>query len=84
VVSPESGFSAGTLASALAAGDPPIIVRDHEIERGHLFLDPCNLHPGEAEIVSKKIVETLTTSNAARFQASDRRIGIKRLRNWPD
>ncbi len=84
VVSPESGFSAGTLASALAAGDPPIIVRDHEIERGHLFLDPCNLHPGEAEIVSKKIVETLTTSNAARFQASDRRIGIKRLRSWPD
>ena len=65
-VGPESGFTAASLAAALAAGDPPVIVRGHEAERGHFFLDPCNLHPGEADIVATRIVEVLR-SNRARF-----------------
>jgi D-glucosaminate-6-phosphate ammonia-lyase len=83
-VLPESGFTASSLAAALAAGDPPVIVRDHETERGHLFLDPCNLHPGEAEIVAGRLTATLKASNAARFEEAKRRNARDKLLSWPD
>ena len=83
-VLPDSGFTAASLAFALAQSNPPIIVRDHEVERGHFYLDPCNLHPGESEIVANKLVEILTSSNEARFYKSDRGDGLKRLMSWPD
>jgi L-seryl-tRNA(Ser) seleniumtransferase len=67
VVQPASGFTAASLAAALARGTPPVIVRDHEVERGHFYLDPCNLHRGEAEIVARRLIDVLRTSNAARF-----------------
>jgi D-glucosaminate-6-phosphate ammonia-lyase len=82
-VHPKSGFNAAGLASALAAGDPPIVVRDHETERGHFFLDPCNLHPGEADIVAQKLVATLRSSNTARFAETSRN-SLKALLTWPD
>jgi seryl-tRNA(Sec) selenium transferase len=63
VHSAQSGTTAWGLAAALAAGDPPIIVRDHEVEHGYFYLDPCNLHPGEAQIVAEKI---RTTADAIR------------------
>jgi len=81
-VLPESGFTARSLAAALAAGDPPVIVRDHETERGHFYLDPCNLHPGEAETVAGRLVATLKASNAARFEEA--RKGTDQLLRWPD
>ena len=68
----------------MAAGDPPVIVRDHETERGHFFLDPCNLHPGEAEIVAGRLANTLRSSNAARFAEAGKERGFKSLLNWPD
>ena len=68
-VGQESGFSAAGLAAALAAGDPPVIVRNHEVERGHFFLDPCNLHPGEAEIVARQLSHVIRSSNSSRFAA---------------
>ena len=83
-VLPDSGFTAASLAFALAQSNPPIIVRDHEVERGHFYLDPCNLHPGESEIVANKLVEILTSSNEARFYKSDRGDSLKRLMSWPD
>lgn len=83
-VHPDSGFSAASLAAALAAGDPPVIVRDHETERGHFYLDPCNLHPGEAEIVAGRLSGTLRSSNAARFTEAARGHGLKALLTWPD
>jgi L-seryl-tRNA(Ser) seleniumtransferase len=83
-VLPESGFTAAGLAAALAAGDPPVIVRDHETERGHFFLDPCNLHPGEAEVVAGRLVATLKSSNAARFQEAGRKAVREKLMSWPD
>ena len=45
----EARITAWDLADALAAGDPPVIVRDHEVELGFFFLDPCNLHPGRGD-----------------------------------
>jgi D-glucosaminate-6-phosphate ammonia-lyase len=71
-------------AFALAAGDPPVMVRNHETERGRFFLDPCNLHPGEAEVVARRLVETIRGSNEARFETGDRNGGVARLLRWPD
>ncbi|MBM6593600.1 aminotransferase class V-fold PLP-dependent enzyme [Microvirga pudoricolor] len=83
-VLPESGFTATSLAAALAAGDPPVIVRDHEKERGHFYLDPCNLHPGEAEIVAARLETTLKASNTARFQEAGRSSAREKILSWPD
>ena len=74
------------LAAALAAGEPPIILRDHEVEHGHFYLDPCNLHPGEAEVVAAQIA---TVALAIRGKPSPdltamRRRQYKALLAWPD
>lgn len=59
-IDPEAArITAWDLASALARGDRPVIVRDHEAEHGYFFLDPCNLHPGEERIVAERLVEEL-------------------------
>jgi L-seryl-tRNA(Ser) seleniumtransferase len=83
-VLPESGFTASGLAAALAAGDPPVIVRDHETQRGHFFLDPCNLHPGEADIVAGRLLATIKASNTARFREASRGNMREKLLRWPD
>jgi L-seryl-tRNA(Ser) seleniumtransferase len=59
-VDPEgANITAWDLADRLAAGDPPLIVRDHEVEHGYFFLDPCNLHPEEEFTVARRIAEEL-------------------------
>jgi L-seryl-tRNA(Ser) seleniumtransferase len=89
-VDPEvARITAWGLADALAAGDPPVIVRDHEVEHGFFDLDPCNLHPGEAEIVADRVVEALkTVRNRERTtppSAAERRARrFERLLRWPD
>ncbi|MDX8504537.1 aminotransferase class V-fold PLP-dependent enzyme [Mesorhizobium captivum] len=83
-VRPESRFTAAGLASALAAGSPPVIVRNHEVERGHFFLDPCNLHPGEAEIVVEQLRAVLTAKERpADAMKAARKDSAGALR-WPD
>jgi L-seryl-tRNA(Ser) seleniumtransferase len=59
------GMTAWELADALAAGDPPVIVRAHEVEHGFFQLDPCNLHDGEAEIVLGRLRAELAWARAA-------------------
>jgi L-seryl-tRNA(Ser) seleniumtransferase len=51
-------LAAWDLADRLAAGEPPVIVRDHEVEHGYFLLDPCNLHPGQELTVAER-VETI-------------------------
>ncbi len=58
-VLPASRWTARTLADALAAGDPPVMVRDYQTDLGHIDLDPCNLHPGEAEKVAQQLATVL-------------------------
>jgi L-seryl-tRNA(Ser) seleniumtransferase len=59
-VDPEAAnITAWDLADRLAAGDPPVIVRDHEVEHGYFFLDPCNLHPDEEFTVARRMTEEL-------------------------
>ncbi len=55
----DARISAWDLADRLAAGDPPVIVRDHEVEHGYFYLDPCNLHPGEEHKVAERLTEEL-------------------------
>lgn len=89
-VDPElARITAWDLASALARGDQPVVVRDHEAEHGHFFLDPCNLHPGQENVVASRLVEELEraqrsneiihTPLAERWLAQEAAI-----LNWPD
>ena len=55
----EARITAWDIADRLAAGDPPVIVRDHEVEHGHFYLDPCNLHPDEEFTVAVRLEEEL-------------------------
>ena len=72
-----------------SAGDPPVIVRDHEVEHGFFYLDPCNLHPGEAEIVADRVVKELERarkrSQVQTISAAERQARrFERLLRWPD
>lgn len=58
-------ITAWGFAAAMAAGEPAIIVRDHEAEHNYLFLDPCNLHEGEAPMVAERLTKVLDTALAA-------------------
>lgn len=53
------GCGAATVARVLAERDPAIIVRNHEVELGYFQLDPCNLKPGQAEVVARALREVL-------------------------
>lgn len=61
----EAHITAWDLADALARGTPPIIVRDHEVEHRHFYLDPCNLHPGEEVVVARRLAEELDRAAAS-------------------
>lgn len=50
------GLTAFEVSAELAAGDPPIMVRDHQaIDLGFFFLDPCNVNEKQTEIVINAI-----------------------------
>jgi len=81
--------TAWELADALAAGDPPILVRDHEVEHGFFYLDPCNLHPGEAAIVADRMIQELAKAQRhakpnATAAAERKARRFERLLTWPD
>jgi len=82
----ESGTTAWALAAALARAEPPVIVRDHEVEHGHFYLDPCNLHPGEAEVVADQIAAVAATvrGKPSPNLADMRRRQYESLLAWPD
>lgn len=83
-VLPESGYSANGLANALAAATPPVIVRNHQVELGHFFLDPCNLHPGEEDIVADQIVTLVTQPERAPGAMAGPVKSVSGILNWPD
>jgi D-glucosaminate-6-phosphate ammonia-lyase len=59
-VLPASGWSARTLADALARGEPPVMVRDYQTDLGYFDLDPCNLHAGDDVAVAQRLRAVLT------------------------
>lgn len=84
----EAKIAARDLAAALAAGDPPVIVRDHHADQGFFDLDPCNLHDGEAEIVAERIIVELDRAQAGRLEphshGNRRTDRFERSLVWPD
>jgi uncharacterized pyridoxal phosphate-dependent enzyme len=50
-----SGWTARTLADALAQADPAVMVRDYQTDLGYFDLDPCNLHTGEEQVVAQQV-----------------------------
>jgi D-glucosaminate-6-phosphate ammonia-lyase len=83
-----AGVTAWDFSAALAAGDPPVIVRDHHAENGYFDMDPCNLHDGEAEIVADQLAAALERGLAGEIPATrlaDRRSArFARMLDWPD
>ncbi|HTN60762.1 MAG TPA: aminotransferase class V-fold PLP-dependent enzyme [Devosia sp.] len=82
-------ITAWDMADALARGERPVIVRDHETEHGHFFLDPCNLHPGDEQVVAARLVEELERAQRSNeLIHSDLRLrllaGEAAILNWPD
>ena len=85
----EARITAWAFASRLASGDRPVIVRDHEIEHGHFFLDPCNLHPGEEFVVADRMVEELGKASLSNDIIGEPIADVwlareKAILNWPD
>ncbi|WDR07433.1 aminotransferase class V-fold PLP-dependent enzyme [Devosia rhodophyticola] len=82
-VSAKSGFTAYGLATTLASGSPPIMVRGHQAERGVFWLDPCNLHPGEANVVATRLAEIFDAERPANAMATPTKSTAGILK-WPD
>ncbi len=85
----EARITAWDLADRLAEGAPPVIVRDHEVELGWFQLDPCNLHPGEDQVVARRLAEELQRAHAAprtiaTSLADRRRRRTAAMLAWPD
>ncbi len=81
-----AGASAGAIGLALSRHDPPIIVRDHEVELGYIQLDPCNLAPGQAPVVAKALAEAFRNAAAGLLSEPDlnesRNQGIRSYLEW--
>ena len=89
-IDPEAArITAWDFASAMARGDRPVILRDHEAEHGYVFLDPCNLHPDQEAIVAQRLIEELDRaqrSNEVIFTPLNERWLAQEaaILNWPD
>ncbi len=80
--------AAATFAARLAQGDPPVIVRDEFLDRNCFELDPCNLHPGEAEIVAERLQQEAESAGEAGAGGQTltelRQASLARRLAWPD
>ena len=85
-VGPASGSTAAALARHLGGLEPAVVVRDHEVELGYFQLDPCNLLPGQAEIVAATVGEVLRGASATPPRPDDldrqRNGGVAPYLNW--
>ncbi|AUC56735.1 hypothetical protein CDO87_26045 (plasmid) [Sagittula sp. P11] len=75
----KAGASAAQFAVAFGRLDPPIVVRGHEVEKGYFDLDPCNLTPGQAELVRDALTRVLSAPEEA--SAIDARAAYSDTRN---
>jgi L-seryl-tRNA(Ser) seleniumtransferase len=85
----EAHITAWDLSDALGRGEPPIIVRDHLVEHGCFYMDPCNLHPGEEVAVARRLDEELRralgSNEIISTSLEDRRNRrVAYVQRWPD
>jgi len=82
--------AAAAFADRLGDGDPAIVVRDEFIDINRFDLDPCNLHPGEAEDVAERLRSEAakpgsTGGPAGGMSVAERQsAATARLLAWPD
>ena len=80
------GVDAATLARVLGERDPAIIVRNHEVELDYFQLDPCNLKPGQAELVAEALADTCANRSTIVAKDTDidgpRNGGVDAYVNW--
>lgn len=80
------GADASGVAALLARRQPPVIVRDHEVELGYFQIDPCNLKPGQAEVVAEALRHVLCDPSALAAAAVDlsaaRNGGVEGYLKW--
>lgn len=81
-----AGANAAMFARALGEQDISIIVRNHEVELGYFQLDPCNLTPGQAELVAEALARVLSNGSDLSPMNKDfscaRNGGIDGYLNW--
>jgi L-seryl-tRNA(Ser) seleniumtransferase len=82
-----TGVSAAVLALRLGRRESAIVVRDHEVELGYFQLDPCNLTPGQAPLVSKAVADEITQGaqpgdDESAALANSRNGGVAAYMNW--
>ena len=82
---PGPATRAADIATRLAQGEPPVIVRDELLDLNMFELDPCNLHPGEAEVVDDRLRDALAApaANGRDLAEMKRHAHAKRVA-WPD
>lgn len=85
-----AGLSALELVHRLETGDPPIVVRTHQLELGWFVMDPRSLGEGELELVADRICAVLDAAHErgpGNVQADPHRwktAKSERLATWPD
>lgn len=79
-----AGASAAQFAAGLARQNPAVIVRDEMVEHGCFQLDPCNLLPGQAEIVAQTLREVLSDGPALAdvAEVDPRNDGVRGYLHW--
>lgn len=88
VNSEKTGIYAWELSERLAGRKPKIMVRDDLVEKGLIFLDPCNLDFQEAEQVADAILDELSKTKASGDGCRKSWSDVKRSRSrapllWP-
>jgi D-glucosaminate-6-phosphate ammonia-lyase len=67
----QAGTTAAAIARYLGTLDPAIVVRNHEVELGYFQLDPCNLAPGQTQIVADVVGSVLRSAASIRILPDD-------------
>ncbi|MEO1019132.1 MAG: hypothetical protein AAFY56_15775, partial [Pseudomonadota bacterium] len=85
-----AGLSALELVYQLETGDPPIMVRAHQLEHGYFIMDPRSLGQGEQEIVTQRLRDIFAKAgqgdgppNPASVHAW-KTTKASALKTWPD
>ena len=83
-----AGLTAWELVHRLEQGQPPIVMRTHQLEFGYFIMDLRSLRPGEQEVVAQRVCEELEAAREGRAPTlaspQERRLRqAEALRRWP-
>ena len=84
-----AGITALEVVWRLEGGEPPIIVRSHQLEHDYFIMDPRSLADDELDIVAQRLLQILdhrddTSEQPPADLATWRSEKSRRLQHWPD